>query len=259
MIIFFIKKKEIRYFSRIYKVKGEKYMEKIIEFLKKNILLVVSILIIIVLGGLSGYFYYLYSVTDTIECPKCEINNDSELDNNKIFVDVKGSVKNPGVYEVESTSIINDVIKLAGGFKSNAYKNNINLSKKVSDELVIYVFSKYEYSLLNKEKTTQEECTSSTYNIDNCKDSSMIISGKDDTKKVDSTNQDSKVDELKVININTATTLELITLPGLGEKKAEAIIKYREEHGNFEKTEDIKNVSGIGNSLYESIKNLITV
>ncbi len=234
-------------------------MEKIIEFLKSNILLVVSIIVIIVLGGLSGYFYYLYSVTDTIECPKCEINNDSELDNNKIFVDVKGSVKNPGVYEVESTSIINDVIKLAGGFKSNAYKNNINLSKKVSDELVIYVFSKYEYSLLNKEKTTQEECTSSTYNIDNCKDSSMIISGNTDTKKADSTNQDSKVEELKVININTATTLELTTLPGLGEKKAEAIIKYREEHGNFEKIEDIKNVSGIGNSLYESIKDLITV
>lgn len=239
-------------------------MDRIIGFIKENIFLSISILIIIVLGGLSGYLYYLYSTTDIIECPKCEENTEVVK---KIYVDVKGSVKNPGVYEVTNDNIVNDVINMAGGFKSNAYKNNINLSKKVSDELVINVFSKYEYSLLNKDKDEKkiDECTSSTYNIDNCKESSIIISGKKDT--VTSNNDSTSSSESsnnndnskQIVNINTASISELTTLPGLGEKKAENVIKYREEHGNFEKIEDILNVSGIGDSLYESIKDLITV
>lgn len=240
-------------------------MDKIIGFIKENIFLSISILVIIVLGGLSGYLYYLYSTTDIIECPKCE--EVSEVVK-KIYVDVKGSVKNPGVYEVTSDNIVNDVINMAGGFKSNAYKNNINLSKKVSDELVINVFSKYEYSLLNKDKDEKkiDECTSSTYNIDNCKESSIIMSGKKDTVisnnngSANSNESSNKGDFSKqIVNINTASINELTTLPGLGEKKAENVIKYREEHGNFEKIEDILNVSGIGDSLYESIKDLITV
>jgi competence protein ComEA len=232
-------------------------MEKFIEFLKNNIFLSICIVLVILLSILSGYLYYLYTSSSNIECPKCDKLEVSEETPKKIYVDIKGSVKNPGVYEASEDNIINDVINMAGGFKSNAYKNNINLSKKVSDELVVYVFSKYEYSLLNKEKNTTDVCTSSTYNIDNCKESSVIVSGNVDTKSTTSTNEDNM--KTTIVNINTATISELTTLPGLGEKKAEAIIKYREEHGNFEKIEDITNVSGIGNSIYESIKDLITV
>ena len=232
-------------------------MEKFIEFLKNNIFLSICIVLVILLSILSGYLYYLYTISNNIECPKCDKLEVAEGTPKKIYVDIKGSVKNPGVYEVNEDNIINDVINMAGGFKSNAYKNNINLSKKVSDELVVYVFSKYEYSLLNKEKNTTDVCTSSTYNIDNCKESSVIVSGNADTKISTSTNEENT--QTTIVNINTATISELTTLPGLGEKKAEAIIKYREEHGNFEKIEDITNVSGIGNSIYESIKDLITV
>lgn len=232
-------------------------MEKFIEFLKNNIFLSICIVLVILLSILSGYLYYLYTISNNIECPKCDKLEVAEETPKKIYVDIKGSVKNPGVYEANEDNIINDVINMAGGFKSNAYKNNINLSKKVSDELVVYVFSKYEYSLLNKEKNTTDVCTSSTYNIDNCKESSVIVSGNVDTKSSTSTNEENT--QTTIVNINTATISELTTLPGLGEKKAEAIIKYREEHGNFEKIEDITNVSGIGNSIYESIKDLITV
>ena len=79
---------------------------------------------------------------------------------------------------------------------------------------------------------------------------------KEETK--DKQDDNSKVEEDKtLVSINTATKEELMTLPGIGESKADNIIKYREEHGKFEHLEDIKKVSGIGDSAYSKIKDLI--
>ena len=114
-----------------------------VVFEKKLFILIVSLILNGLLFSISGYLFYN---SYNNECPKCECNNnlaykkDDILDN--FYVEVKGEVKNPGVYEVNSKTIINDVINLSGGFTKKAYTKNINLSKKVSSELVIYVYSK---------------------------------------------------------------------------------------------------------------------
>lgn len=239
----------------------------------KNILLIISLIFNFILLGTSSYFgYNLY----TYECEICNqdnlsLNNDS-IDNenviNKLYVDVKGSVKTPGVYELTNDSIINDVIKLAGGFTKNAYTNNINLSKKVTNELVIYVYSKSEYQKLTKEEPKIVECTCPTYDISDCTNNanSIIVSDSDNSKtnttesSVDINNEiTEKVDNAKtLININVASLEELTTLNGIGESKAKAIIEFRDKT-KFQKIEDIMNVSGIGEKAFEKIKDYITV
>jgi len=185
----------------------------------------------------------------------------------KFHIDVKGAVKKPGVYEVDNNTIINDVIKLAGGFQPNAYQNGINLSKKVNDEMVIYIYTKSEIQKfqenINQTPKDIEEinttCKTPDYSICECvnEKQSIIEVGESSTKN-DYTS-DLNSNETKKVNINTALVPELTTLTGVGESKAQAIIKYREENGNFNKIEDIMNVSGIGEKAFEKIKDFITI
>lgn len=167
------------------------------------------------------------------------------------YVEVKGAVKNPGVYATGAGAIINDIIKLAGGFTKSAYTKNINLSKRVKDEMVIYVFTTSEYKK-NSIVKSSDNCLSNGQVIDNCTNNneSIINSGEEQN---DANNSNTK------ININLASLSELSQLPGLGEKKAQAIIDYRSKNGNFKSIEEIKNVSGIGDTTYEKLKELIMV
>lgn len=171
---------------------------------------------------------------DTKEQDKKEEENTSIK---KITVDIKGMVNNPGVYEVDSDSRVNDVIALADGLKEGADTSNINLAKIVSDEMTIIVYSTEEVL----EKFKQEVC------ICNC---SYIVNDA-------CIGEDS--DDNNLININTASIEELTTLTGIGDVKAEAIINYRNEVGKFKTKEEILNVDGIGESLFEKIKDDIMV
>ena len=173
-------------------------------------------------------------VLGTIEIPKYK-------------VDIKGYVKKPGVYEVEEGAIVNDVINLAGGLKSGATTKNINLSKKIKDEMVIYIYTNNE---LKKYESAHAECKCDDVVITSCEGSSIITS---EAPTSSSSEQNSK------ININTASIEELMKLSGVGEAKAKAIIEYREKNGKFNTIEDIKNVSGIGEAAYQKIKDNITV
>lgn len=157
------------------------------------------------------------------------------------YVDIKGAVKKPGVYKVEATSIVNDVIKLAGGLKSNAYTLNINLSQAVKESMVIYIYTKNEIKKKTNVALTDTTCKTEIVEVNNC---------------IEPTTTTSK--ETSLININTATKEELMTLSGVGESKALAIIEYRTEK-NFLSIEDIMNVSGIGESAFAKIKDNITV
>lgn len=166
-----------------------------------------------------------------------------------IFVDVKGAVKKPGVYEVKENSIVNDCIKLAGGITSSGTLSNINLSKKVTDEMVIYVFKKSEITTSAKNEIP---CTTEVIEINNC----PIITDNQTSNNDNKGTTTNAID--KKININTATKEELTTLTGIGESKANSIIEYRKTN-QFKSIEELKNVSGIGDALYESIKDSITV
>lgn len=217
---------------------------------------------------------------------------------NKKYCDIKGYVNNPGVYEVKDNYTIQNIINDAGGLKRNSYTNNINLSKKVTDEMVIYIHSKEEINkikelnncICNKKeecientdnkttntistepitdikqknttnKTTTKERTSKTTTK---KSTSKTTTTKKSTTKTTTTEQ--KTTEITTkeisypININTCTYEELLHIKGLGEKKAQKIIEYRNEFGIFNNIEELKNINGIGDKLFDAIKEFITI
>lgn len=221
---------------------------------------ILSFLIIISLGS---YIVYLNNNQEINESSKEEVKDEVILEvkeekEKMINVEVKGAVKTPGVYNVKDETIINEVIKLAGGFLKDSFTSNINLSKKLSDETVIFVFTKNEFK--NSIKTTIKSCSATNYNINSCvkSGSSVITTNKNDNKEtVNETEK--KPEEPLIININTAGINDLTKLSGIGESKAKAIITYRTEKGLFKSIEDIKNVSGIGNATFEKLKKFITV
>jgi competence protein ComEA len=142
----------------------------------------------------------------------------------KVYVDVKGEVVHPGLYEVRQGDRLKFVIDRAGGFTAEADKKVINLAVKVSDEMMIYV-----------PKIGEIE----TPRLD------ISIPGADSGKDG--------------ININTATQQEFETLPGIGPAKASTFIQYREENGPFKAIEEIKNISGVGEKTFEKLKEYIYV
>lgn len=211
--------------------------------MKKFILILVGISLL-----LGGTIYVLYRNNEEDKEVEVDILKDEEKEeitykevskeNTNVFVDIKGSVNNPGVYEVSNTSRVNDVISLAGGLTENADTSDINLAKIVKDEMTIIIYSKEEVL----EKYKKEVCTCDCPYITN-----------------DACITEESNEENNLININTASLEELITLPGLGESKAKEIISYREKNGNFTSIENIKNVTGIGEAIFEKIKDYITV
>lgn len=166
---------------------------------------------------------------------------------NKLYFDIKGSVKKPGVYEFTQGDKIIDAINKAGGLTKNATTNNLNLSKKLTNEMVIYVFSKNELTTTKafEQISNASECKCETIEVNNCVDKN--------------TTNESTNNETTKININTDNKEKLMTLSGIGSSKADAIIEYRTKNGNFKTTEDIMNVSGISKTTYDKIKDTITV
>ena len=244
-------------------------MKYIKEYLIEILLGIIGLLLIGVYVIL-GWFYYNESNKEDLLI-KEEVSlieeDEKEVVPLKMYVDVKGAVKNPGVYEVTQGAIVNDVIISAGGFNTNAYTKNINLSKKVIDENVIYIYTQYEYSLLSV-KEEVKECICPEVDISSCLNTgASIIKNENSTTTKDNKNNTNEVikeeettkEDNSLVNINTASKEELMTLSGIGESKAQKIIDYRNENGNFLSVEDIKNVSGISDKTYEDIKAYITV
>lgn len=219
---------------------------------------------IIVLGAgvLTFIGMYVYDYKDNNEKVKSDDNEvvaskeESKEEEKKgtVFVDVKGAVNTPGVYEIEEGKRIIDAINLAGGLSDNANTVNINLSRKVTDEMYIIVYTKNEIYNYNKKNNNDglvacasNECVCPDSNNDACINNESSIQNNDNNKTVGK------------VSINSANKEELMTVSGIGEAKANAIISYRQNNGNFNSIEDIKNVSGIGDALYEKIKDSITL
>ncbi len=218
---------------------------------KQIIIIVIVILVITALITTTIYFYEPKKdqKISSLKIKKTtKESKKSQTEQEKYMVDIKGEVISPGIYELENNSRVIDVIKLAGGLTENADTTVINLSKRIEDEMVIIIYSKWQVEnwkeTKEQEKYLQEQCISPKEG--QTKNDACI----DNTEEFSTTSS--------VININTATKEELMTLTGIGEAKAEAIISYREKIP-FTKIEDIKNVSGIGDSVYEDIKDYITV
>lgn len=185
-----------------------------------------------------------------------------EIESKNIKVDIKGAVKKPGVYEISSDSNVFDLIKLAGGITKNADTSNLNLSKIITDQSVIKVYTKSELKKLNNNTTNNiaTECNCDDYNIDECNKTSASVILNDPTPNESTLDIDTPSDEKSgLISINNATKEQLMTLSSIGEAKATAIIEYRTKNGKFTEINQIKNVSGIGDALFEKIKDFISL
>lgn len=214
----------------------------------KNILIIILGLVTLVL---SIFVFVVWNNREDNTCveaevveKKEEVFTEGETVIEEYVVDIKGAVKKPGVYRISKGSIVNDVIKMAGGLKSNASTTYINLSYELKNHDVINIFTKTEA----KNNVIKEVCNCDDVIISDCNNSSIVTDG-----EVSANNGLSDK-----VNINTASLEELLNLNGVGESKAIAIIEYREKN-KFTNIEDIKNVSGIGDSLYNKIKDYITV
>lgn len=199
-------------------------------------------------------FIYFFVTKDKNKKVKKEVVVEEKLEKKEeqekttIFkVDIKGEVNVPGIYSLANDSRVIDVIEKAGGLTEQADTSVINLSKKINDEMVIIIYSEQEVRDFEKtkeiEKQVETKCLQKDEN--SLKNDACIT-----------TNNNNPVGK---ININTASKEELMTLNGIGESKANDIIKYRETNGNFETIEDIKKITGIGDNVFAKIQEDITV
>ena len=165
---------------------------------------------------------------ETVESNVSSVTESTDLaqEDLVILVDIKGEIKQPGVYELAHDARLNELILLAGGFTENAEVRQINLAEKLSDQQMIYV-------------PNQDELT---FSIDQLIEDEVEMAQSSTT-----------------VNINTADLTELQQLPGVGPSKAQAIIAYREENGLFKSIEGLLEVSGFGEKTFEKLKDSIVI
>ena len=208
---------------------------------------------------------------------KINLNKDKELNiDNEIFsyenedkvkeetseykVDIKGAIKNPGVYIGTDNTRVIDVIDMAGGLLESSDITVINLSKKVFDEMVIIIYTKEEVEkMLNGEEINYDNIITDKEILFPDIKNDAVIEGETSTGSNEIIEGENKIEEISIVNINTASIDELDSLPGIGSSKAQNIIDYRNINGKFGSIEEILNVNGIGTAIYEQIKAYITV
>lgn len=160
-----------------------------------------------------------WEITPTDDAAMSQENDITDKPKSTQFVDVKGEVVNPDIYEITGQERVKDIIQLAGGFTDDADTTNVNLAQKVMDEMVITIPKKGE-----------------------------LVNGTDSSEASSA-----------LVNINQATKEEIETLPGIGSVKAESIIQHREEKGFFQSISDLEDVSGIGEKTVEKLEEYISI
>lgn len=204
-------------------------VDEIMQKLREKQLVVVLLGLVVMVGVLIGVSFSNRSPAEpdfptyaVLEKEQTEVEEVDRLQT--ILVDVKGEVKQPGVYELDTDSRVQDVIALAGGLTAEANQQAINLAQKLTDEAVVYVPS-FEEEL--EEPVGLLSLTSAS-------------------------NSDK-------VNINTADQAQLQTISGIGAKRAQDIIDYREVNGRFQTVDDLTKVSGIGEKTLEKIRDAISL
>lgn len=162
--------------------------------------------------------------SDTHETTSTEEQAFEQTIAESMMIDLKGAVVLPGVYEVNAGDRVIDVIEQAGGLSADADESKVNLAMKLADEMVIYI-----------PKVGEQ----------------VDIDG--------NASLEPKEEEATKLNLNEAELEQLLTLPGIGPAKAQAILDYREQTGGFKSIDDLKNVTGIGDKTFEKLKELISV
>lgn len=234
---------------------------KYIKCLKKNYKIIIVILITFLL-----LLKTIYSKGKDIPTEIEDINiqteiieeNNPALDNVEfIYVDIKGAVVDPGVKKIEKDKRIIDVINLSGGLKQEADTTLINLSKKLFDEMVIIIYTEKEVKENSEKNKIVCEETKYIY-VEVPTNNACVV---ENSNQVEEENEKAEANQKEEANsrvsLNSATLEELMTIPKIGEAKAKAIITYREENNGFKSIDELLNISGIGQTIFEQIKDLV--
>lgn len=215
------------------------------------------VLVILAIAVILGICYYVYAkdgdfssmeelqVEESLQDNSEEAKETNKENEENIVVHISGAVEQEGIVKLKVNSRVADAIEKAGGLKDDANTNDINLAYVLEDGMKIYIPNKQETEekqTITKESGVIEENTE-----------------QETTQKTSQTTVNKTNSNTKKVNINTALQTELETLPGIGPSIATKIITYRKENGGFKTIEDIKEVSGIGESKFNNIKDLITV
>jgi len=192
--------------------------------------LAVIVIILVGRGMMASSMKEKVMVTNAVNTTRVEETTTMMPQN--CYVDIKGEVLRPGVYEFSCESRIQEVIKKAGGFTEEADETKINLAQKITDQMQMIV----------PNVNSKQEGGVTEGNSEKGNSSNMILSNAKQGK----------------VNINTATLEELQTIKGIGKKKAEAILQYRKEHGPFRTKEDLLEVKAIGKKALEAIESQVT-
>ena len=175
-----------------------------------------------------------------------------------IYVHVCGAVENPGVYELEAGSRVYEAVQQAGGFADSAEQNYVNQAQVLEDGVKLVIPTREEAAAAQDDASEESDALQ-----DRAQDGSGIAGGAEREigivggARSDGQGGDAASDGR--ININTASEAQLCEIPGIGATRAAAIAAYRESHGAFGKPEDIMNVNGIKEGMYEKIKDIICV
>jgi len=198
----------------------------LVQKYKKKLLLPTTVIAILLFFVIQAQMESASPTADLIQpLPTNESYTEQEetteyIEDTTIYVEVKGAVHKPGVYELSEGDRVLTAIELAGGYLPSSNSKNINHAQRVEDEMVIYV----------------------------------PIEGEEVEELSSSPDQKSNL-----VNINKAEVAMLTTLPGIGPAKADAIIAYREDVGGFKEKQDLMKVTGIGQKTFEKLEPLITV
>ncbi|MGN0243214.1 MAG: helix-hairpin-helix domain-containing protein [Lachnospiraceae bacterium] len=165
----------------------------------------------------------IYQTTENLVSQGSSVVMDENSMEQEVVVYVCGRVRNPGVYTLTEGDRVYHAIEAAGGFCKNAAVDDWNLADRLTDGQKIDVFSKKQARRKRKKEKQQSQMTPGT------------------------------------VNLNNASKEELMTLPGIGESKADSILAYRTEHGLFSSVEDIMKISGIKEGVFHQIKDKIAV
>ena len=176
---------------------------------------------------------------------RTELSDASSEEEKTLVVHICGAVSAPGVYELPAGSRIIDAVEAGGGFLPEAEEACCNLAEEIVDGCQIYIMTKSE--------SCADGQTEKTAGIQTSPDSDM------QTTDRNVRSNSATALENGLVNLNTADVAALMTLPGIGESRAKAIISYREQHGAFAQIEDIMKISGIKQAAFSKIKDKITV
>ena len=198
----------------------------------------VQVLMIVIAAVVGGYWMLNKNNNDALISNTNAVLTSSETGGSltstttmkgTVAIDIKGAVKMPGVYELKADDRVNEALKAAGGPLPNADLCQVNLAKQLTDQQMIYIPLQGETPVISS--ATEPSAANNEH-------------GSDDSAKV---------------NINTATKEQLCQITGIGDKKADLILQYRQEHGQFKSVDELKEINGFGEKTVAKLKDHLSI